>query len=79
VEGVLSLSRAFLRAGAGGTVVTLWPVGPATAELMQAFYHALARGAPPAAALREAKLGLRRGAWSNPFHWAPFELVTRDR
>ena len=32
-EGVLSLSRAFLRAGASGTVATLWPVGPGTAEL----------------------------------------------
>jgi len=78
-EGVLSLSRVFLRSGASGTVATLWPVGPATADLMQAFYGALSRGAPPAAALREAKLALRRGGWSNPFHWAPFQLVTRDR
>jgi len=73
------LSRAFLRSGASGTVATLWPVGPATADLMQAFYSGLARDAPPAAALREAKLILRRSRWSNPFHWAAFELVTRDR
>jgi CHAT domain-containing protein len=76
-EGVLSLSRAFLRAGASGTVATLWPVGPATTELMGAFYPALARGQPPADALRQAKLVLRRGQWANPFHWAGFALVQR--
>lgn len=78
-EGVLSLSRAFLRAGASGTVATLWPVGPATPDLVQVFYSALAHDVPPATALRDAKLALRRGAWSSPFHWASFALVTRDR
>jgi CHAT domain-containing protein len=78
-EGVLSLSRAFLRAGASGTVATLWPAGPATADLMGAFYPALARGETPATGLREAKLALRRGRWSNPFHWASFALVSWDR
>ena len=76
-EGVLSLSRAFLRAGASGTVATLWPVGPATADLMGAFYPALARGAAPAVALRHAKLALRHGGWTNPLHWAAFTIVTR--
>ncbi|HEY7686753.1 MAG TPA: CHAT domain-containing protein [Gemmatimonadales bacterium] len=76
-EGVLSLSRAFLRAGASGTVATLWPVGPATTDLMGAFYSALARGEAPAAALREAKIALRRGRWASPFHWAGFTLVTQ--
>ncbi len=76
-EGVLSLSRAFLRAGASGTVATLWPVGPATADLMGAFYPALARGAAPAVALRHAKLALRHDGWTNPLHWAAFTIVTR--
>jgi CHAT domain-containing protein len=76
-EGVLSLSRAFLRAGASGTVATLWPVGPATADLMGAFYQSLARGEAPAGALRQAKLALRNGKWPNPFHWAAFTLVSR--
>jgi len=76
-EGVLSLSRAFLRAGAGGTVATLWPVGSTTADLMGQFYPALARRETPAVALRQAKLALRHGRWSNPFHWAGFTLITR--
>jgi CHAT domain-containing protein len=78
-EGVLSLSRAFLRAGASGTVATLWPVGPATADLMGAFYPALARGEAPAAALWQAKLVLRQGEWASPFHWAGFTLVMQGR
>ena len=73
----MSLSRAFLRAGAGGTVATLWPVGPATPDLMAAFYGALAEGATPARALRSAKLVLRSGAaYPNPYYWAPFTLVS---
>lgn len=76
-EGALSLSRAFLRAGASGTVATLWPVGPASAPLMETFYRALARGDDPATALRVAKLAQRHGAWPNPLHWAAFTLVTR--
>ena len=40
-------------------VVSLWQVGDAsTADLMIRFYGAMVRGAAPAAALREAKLGM---------------------
>lgn len=75
-EGPLSLSRAFLQAGASGVVATLWPVGPAAADLMETFYRELARGRPTADALRAAKLSLRRGDRSEPFYWAAFTLVT---
>jgi CHAT domain-containing protein len=44
---------------------------------MGAFYQSLALGEPPAGALRRAKLALRHGMWSNPFHWAAFTLVSR--
>ncbi len=77
-EGVLSLSRAFLRAGARATVATLWPVGPSTTDLMSEFHRGLAGGLPPADALRNAKLALARGRpLSSPLYWAPFVLVTR--
>ena len=78
-EGVLSLSRAFLRAGASGTVATLWPVGPGTAELMTTFYRSLSAGASLPVALRDAKLALRNGSQVNPFYWAGFTLVTQGR
>jgi CHAT domain-containing protein len=76
-EGALSLSRAFLRAGAGGTVATLWPVGAGAAPLMERFYRELVGGRAPAEALRAAKLAQRRGgAWAHPLHWAAFALAT---
>jgi CHAT domain-containing protein len=74
--GPLSLSRAFLQAGAGGVVGTLWPVGDeAAAELMAAFHDAMARGLAPAQALNQAKRTLR-ATRPEPFYWAPFVLVT---
>jgi CHAT domain-containing protein len=70
------LSRAFLQAGAGGVVGTLWPVGDeAAAELMAAFHDAMARGLAPAQALNQAKRTLR-ATRPEPFYWAPFVLVT---
>jgi CHAT domain-containing protein len=72
-EGVLSLSRSFLRAGARATVATLWPVGPQAAEFAGELYARATVGAEVAAALREAKLAMRR-AGSPAFAWAPFQL-----
>lgn len=77
-EGALSLSRAFLRAGAGGTVATLWPVGAGAAPLMSRFYAELAAGRTAAEALRAAKLAQRGGggSFAAPLHWAAFTLVS---
>lgn len=74
-EGVLSLSRAFLRAGASATVATLWPVGNGTPEIMSTFYSQLSRGADPASALREAKLLALQGRYQSPLYWAAFVLI----
>ena len=47
-EGVLGLSRAFMGAGAGAVVVSLWSVNDkSTGLLMKAMYAALLRGACP--------------------------------
>ena len=55
-EGVQGLRRAFLHAGVGQMVTSLWPVPDAdTAELMQRFYKEQ-RQHPPAEALRRAQL-----------------------
>ncbi len=56
---------------------TLWLVGAATSELMEAFYRALAAGETPSNALRSAKLVMRQNNYSDPLYWAPFVLVTR--
>lgn len=61
-EGVESLARAFLYSGARGLVASLWQVEDRAAALTMATFYAgwLEGNLPPAAALREAKLALRR-------------------
>lgn len=76
-EGLVGLSWAFLRAGAGSVVAGLWDVTDgSTAKLMGDFYALMAKGTDPADALRTAKLALmhKGGAYSKPFYWAPFQL-----
>ncbi len=75
-EGAMGIARAFLAGGAHAVVATQWPIGAETAVLMREFYERLARGATPAAALRGAKLMVRRSpTGAHPVHWAGFELV----
>ncbi len=60
-DGVQSLARAFLHAGAQSVVASLWLANDArTAELMPRFYGELARGTPIAEALRRTKLAAER-------------------
>ncbi len=76
-EGVVSLTRGFMYAGARSVVTSLWKVDDrATAKLMKHFYEAMLRdGMTPAAALRSAKQKIREEkAWSAPFFWAGFGL-----
>jgi CHAT domain-containing protein len=74
-EGLLGLTRAFMQAGAGQVVVSLWNVDDqATAELMARFYsYLLIDGLHPAAALRAAQEELRRTTPA-PYFWAGFVL-----
>ena len=76
-EGLLSLTRGFMYAGASGVVASLWKVeDKATAELMKQFYDDMLRkGMPPGAALREAQNSIRRNPrWRSPYYWAAFTL-----
>jgi CHAT domain-containing protein len=77
-EGVLGLPRAFLAAGAGSVVVSLWSVSDrSTAELMRDFYAGLLRaGLPRDRALAQAKRALLRvPGMRDPVHWAAFVLM----
>jgi CHAT domain-containing protein/Tfp pilus assembly protein PilF len=60
-EGVQSLARAFLYAGARSVVASLWPVDDfETQQIMSAFYaDVIAEGSSPAVALRRARLSVR--------------------
>jgi CHAT domain-containing protein len=77
-EGLLSLSRAFLHAGARAVVATMWMVDDReTAWLMGEFYRALGAGVAPDAALQQAQ---RRaiaagGRHAAPANWGAFLVI----
>ena len=83
-EGVASLSRSLLFAGAAATVVSLWSVDDgSTSALMDQMYKHLMDGRTTAQALRLAMLHLLHGPaesgrgsrWRRPLYWAAFLVV----
>lgn len=76
-EGLVGFAWAFLRAGSHRVIAGLWDVDDrSTAMLMDEVYARIANGAPPATALREAKLSLIKQGFPKPYYWAPFQLFT---
>jgi CHAT domain-containing protein/Tfp pilus assembly protein PilF len=76
-EGLVSLTRGFMYAGAPRVVVSLWGVSDVgTTDLMVQFYQRMLKdGMRPAAALRAAQLSLMNDKrWTSPYFWAPFTL-----
>lgn len=76
-EGLLSLTRGFLYAGARRVLATLWDVDDeASAKLMERFYAGfLGRGRPAPEALREAQRSLAGEVrYANPYYWAAYVL-----
>ena len=74
-EGIATLARAFLLAGAKSVVSTLWSIDDTYSfVLMKQFYEHLASGKPPAYALAEAKRDMLRpwGSRAVPYYWAGF-------
>jgi tetratricopeptide (TPR) repeat protein len=75
-EGVMSLGRAFMTAGASSVTVSLWQVNDAsTALLMEEYYRNLLAGKPKDQALANARFWLFKKGYRNPFDWAPFILI----
>lgn len=76
-EGPQSLGRAFLAAGAGNALVSLWRVDDSsTEELMVGFYRQLLEnGLSPGDALRQSQKAVRsRPEWNDPYYWGAFVL-----
>ena len=76
-EGLVSLTRGFMYAGAPRVVVSLWGVSDwGTTELMVRFYQGMLKeGMRPAAALRAAQISLMNDKrFASPYYWAPFTL-----
>lgn len=76
-DGAVTLSRAFLMAGAHGVVSTLWAVDDTmSAFLMKRFYEGVVSGKDTVTALTEAKRTVVRtfGTKALPYHWGAFML-----
>jgi CHAT domain-containing protein len=74
-EGLVGIVRGFMYAGAKRVVASLWKVDDdATGEMMRRLYRGmLEEGLSPAAALREAQVGLwQQDRWRSPYYWAAF-------
>ena len=75
-EGIMSLARNFIHAGASGVVMSLWKVSDkASAGIMGHFYQALSTHATVDQALKQAKLRYLDDAddlTAHPFYWADF-------
>lgn len=80
-DEIVGLTRSFLLAGADGVLATQWEVSPrATARLATAFGESLAAGTHTAQALQAAQLQLLdHASFSEPWFWAPYQLVGRWR
>ena len=77
-EGLISISRGFLYAGAKSTLTTLWSIQdhPATLSFMKTFYGKLKEGMTKDEALQAAKLkSLDDPTTAHPFFWAGFVPV----
>jgi CHAT domain-containing protein/Tfp pilus assembly protein PilF len=72
----VSLSRAFLHAGAARVMATLWPVEDwATAALIDRFYRALGQARPGDALAAAQRSLLADAATAHPYYWAGVLLV----
>ena len=75
-NGIASLARAFMYAGASSLIVSLWQVNDfATSQIMKNLYSSLADGMKIDEALREAKLQYIKtanGVLAHPAFWSPF-------
>ncbi len=78
-EGMIGLTRAFLKSGSGGVISTLWKIrDSATAKLMDRFYHYLKKeNSDPGSALQKAKTDLLNSDYAHPFFWGAFVMWGR--
>jgi len=79
VEGMPSVARAFLAAGARGVIGTLWEIDDErSASLFRRVHEELRSGAQAATALQTAQIALAHSSdthLSHPSTWAPVELL----
>lgn len=75
-EGIISMARGFVYAGAPSVVMTLWEAQDETgANIMESYYDYLNKGLTKDVALQQAKLNVLKDAnmaKSHPFFWSSY-------
>ncbi|MEO6131615.1 MAG: CHAT domain-containing protein, partial [Saprospiraceae bacterium] len=74
-EGIRSLGRSFMEAGAAASIYSLWSINDrSTASFMSSFYKYLQKGMRKDEALRQCKLDfiLHSSKFRHPYYWAAF-------
>ncbi|MCZ6756406.1 MAG: CHAT domain-containing protein [Gemmatimonadetes bacterium] len=75
-EDYTTLAQAFLNAGAGAVIATLWPVQDAGAAVFaEHFYDGLAGSAPARALAQAQRAMLADGRYGSPYYWASYQLA----
>jgi CHAT domain-containing protein/Tfp pilus assembly protein PilF len=78
-EGLMSLARGFILAGASSVIRTAWEVNDeVSSDIISSFYHFLALGKRKDDAMRLAKLGYLKESppvYSSPYYWAAYEVL----
>lgn len=78
-EGVLSMTRSFMLAGAESAISTQWPVDDrAGSSIITDFYGGLAKGYTKSGALRKSQLNYLEHStpsFSHPYYWAGYQVV----
>jgi CHAT domain-containing protein len=82
-EGLMSLARSFILAGASSVVKTSWEVNDETsAAIIASFYYYLSKGNSKDEAMNLARIEYIRNnppLFSNPYYWAAYEVVGDNR
>jgi len=78
-EGLMSLARSFILAGASSVVKTGWEINDEiSSSLIDRFYYHLSRLKTKDEALRLAKMDFMKSKppiYSNPYYWSSYEMV----
>ncbi|TFH25079.1 MAG: CHAT domain-containing protein [Bacteroidia bacterium] len=78
-EGIMSLSRSFIQAGASSVVHSLWSVEDAKSrEIMVGFYREIKQGHSKSSALSNVKrqyIYEQPPSYTHPYYWAAFQIT----
>ena len=78
-EGLISLARGFILAGASSVIKTSWEINDEiSADIVTRFYRSLSEGESKDRALQGAMRGYLKDSppvYSNPYYWAAYEVL----